>query len=90
MIRINLTIRSWGIRYQTDRDSFITKLANVLTNNVIHDMCCAIENANLDINIITDKFISIFKQAGEDFQKKPKVTRINTSNQPWFDSNYNN
>ena len=68
----------------TDRDSFITKLANFLTNNVIHDMCCAIENANLDINIITDKFISIFKQAGEDFQKKPKVTRSN--NQPWFDS----
>ena len=63
---------------------FTSKLSDILTNTVIREMCFAIDNDNLDINIIMDMFLSIFRQAGEDFKKKPK--KVMSDSQPWFDS----
>ena len=51
---------------------FTSKLSDILTNTVMRGMCFAIDNDNLDINIIIYMFLSIFRQAGEDFKKKQK------------------
>ena len=67
-----------------DKHLFTSKLSDILTNTVIHEMCFAIDNDNLDINIIMDMFLSIFGQAGEDLKKKPK--KVMSDSQTWFDS----
>ena len=49
-----------------------TKLSDVLINTVFREMCIAIDNQNVNIDTIIEMFMSVFRQAGEDFEKEPK------------------
>ena len=74
------------LRYQTtdyQKQLYIAKLSDLLTNYVHCELCNSIDNLNTSINEVIGLYIAVLKESAEDFRKKPK--RNLKKQEPWFD-----